>query len=165
MTGKHLANKHQTDSLPVRFSGKEGTEELCFRLFCYTGAIIYHFNRGRSDCTDYNPTLLDRSFGCMFDAFRSIPAGKSVHHSFVSGLLMHTYNMLQIADFLSGLYAEIIDRSLLLTGTLLHDFAKDSQALCELSAFSLTARGALLEIRADGKTGFAWCRGGIRNET
>ena len=41
----------------------------------------------------------------------------------------------------------------------------DSQALCELSAFSLTARGALLEIRADGKTGFAWCRGGIRNET
>ncbi len=53
MTGKHLANKHQTDSLPVRFSGKEGTEELCFSLFCYTGAIIYHFNRGRSDCTDY----------------------------------------------------------------------------------------------------------------
>ena len=127
MTGKHLANKHQTDSLPVRFGGKEGTEELCFSLFCYTGAIIYHFNRGRSDCTDYNPTLLDRSFGCMFDAFRSIPAGKSVHHSFVSGLLMHTYNMLQIADFLSGLYAEIIDRSLLLTGTLLHDFAKERE--------------------------------------
>ena len=35
MTGKHLANKHQTDSLPVRFSGKEGTEELCFSLFLY----------------------------------------------------------------------------------------------------------------------------------
>lgn len=41
----------------------------------------------------------------------------------------------------------------------------DSQALCELSAFSLTARGALLEIRADGRTGLAWCRGGIQNET
>lgn len=41
----------------------------------------------------------------------------------------------------------------------------DSQALCEISAFSLTARGELLEIRADGKMGFAWCRGGIRNET
>ena len=44
------------------------------------------------------------------DAFRSIPAAKSVHHS-----------------FLSGLYGEIIDRSLLLTGTLLHDFAKEKE--------------------------------------
>ena len=58
------------------------------------------------------------------DAFRSIPAAKSVHHSFLSGLLMHTSNMLRLADFLSGLYDEIIDRSLLLTGTLLHDMAK-----------------------------------------
>lgn len=61
------------------------------------------------------------------DAFRSIPAAKSVHHSFLSGLLMHTSNMLKMADFLAGLYAEIIDRSLLLTGTLLHDFAKERE--------------------------------------
>ena len=61
------------------------------------------------------------------DAFRSIPAAKSVHHSFLSGLLMHTSNMLRLADFLSGLYDEIIDRSLLLTGTLLHDFAKEKE--------------------------------------
>jgi len=49
------------------------------------------------------------------DAFRSIPAAKSVHHSFLSGLLMHTSNMLRLADFLAGLYGEIIDRSLLLS--------------------------------------------------
>ena len=61
------------------------------------------------------------------DAFRSIPAAKSVHHSFLSGLLMHTSNMLRLADFLAGLYGEIIDRSLLLTGTLLHDFAKEKE--------------------------------------
>ena len=61
------------------------------------------------------------------DAFRSIPAAKSVHHSFLSGLLMHTLNMLRLADYLSGLYAGIIDRSLLLTGTLLHDFAKERE--------------------------------------
>lgn len=59
------------------------------------------------------------------EAFRSIPAAKSVHHSFLSGLLMHTCNMLKLADFLSGLYPDVIDRSLLLTGTLLHDFAKE----------------------------------------
>lgn len=61
------------------------------------------------------------------DAFRRIPAGKTVHHSFLSGLLMHTYNMLRAADFLAELYPEVIDRSLLLTGTLLHDFAKERE--------------------------------------
>ena len=55
---------------------------------------------------------------------RDIPAAKSVHHSFLHGLLMHTYHMLRLADFLAGLYADTVDRSLLLAGTLLHDFAK-----------------------------------------
>ena len=68
-------------------------------------------------------TMLQRHL----EAFRQIPAAKSVHHSFLSGLLMHTSNMLKMADFLAGIYAEIIDRSLLLTGTLLHDFAKERE--------------------------------------
>lgn len=58
------------------------------------------------------------------DAFARIPAAKSVHHAFLHGLLMHTSHMLKIADFLSGLYAGVVDRSLLLCGTLLHDFEK-----------------------------------------
>ena len=74
------------------------------------------------------------------DAFRRIPAGKSVHHSFLSGLLMHTYNMLRTADFLAGLYPEVIDRSLLLTGTLLHDFGKEREFafsdLCIVTEYS-----------------------------
>ena len=60
-------------------------------------------------------------------AFRTIPAAKSVHHSFLSGLLMHTLNMLRLADFLSAQYADTVNRSLLLTGTLLHDFAKEQE--------------------------------------
>ena len=36
------------------------------------------------------------------DDFLRIPAAKSVHHSFLGGLLMHTANMLQVADFLAG---------------------------------------------------------------
>lgn len=55
---------------------------------------------------------------------KSIPAAKSVHHGFLNGLLMHTAYMLQTADFLAGMYESVIDRSLLLAGTLLHDFAK-----------------------------------------
>jgi len=60
-------------------------------------------------------------------AFRAIPAAKSVHHGFLSGLLMHTLNMLRLADFLSAQYADTVNRSLLLTGTLLHDFAKERE--------------------------------------
>ena len=63
-------------------------------------------------------------------AFSVWPAAKSVHHSFVSGLMMHTFNMLKLADFLAGQYAEVIDRDLLLTGTLLHDFAKTQELAC-----------------------------------
>ena len=66
-------------------------------------------------------TMLERHL----ETFASIPAAKSVHHSFLSGLLMHTANMMAMADFLSGQYASVIDRSLLLTGTLLHAFAKE----------------------------------------
>ena len=55
------------------------------------------------------------------------PAAKSVHHAFLGGLLKHTANMVKIADFLAGMYPETIDRSLLLTGTLLHDFAKERE--------------------------------------
>lgn len=69
---------------------------------------------------------------CMLDrhinSFGRIPAAKSVHHSFLSGLLMHTSNMLRIADFLaSDIYPETVNRDLLLAGTLLHDFAKEKE--------------------------------------
>ena len=56
--------------------------------------------------------------------FRDIPGGKSVHHGFLHGLLMHTINMARAADGLAELYADVIDRDLLVAGTLLHDIAK-----------------------------------------
>lgn len=55
--------------------------------------------------------------------FRLIPAAKSVHHGFVGGLLMHTSYMMQAACFYADLYP-VVNYSLLLAGTLLHDFCK-----------------------------------------
>lgn len=60
-------------------------------------------------------------------SFEKIPAAKSVHHAFLSGLLMHTSGMLRIADFLADLYGDVVDRSLLLAGTLLHDMMKEEE--------------------------------------
>lgn len=78
------------------------------------------------------------------EAFRTIPAAKSVHHSFLSGLLMHTWTMLQAADRLAGLYGDIVDRSLLLAGTLLHDFLKAEE-------FSFSDLGLVTEYSVRGQ--------------
>ena len=79
-------------------------------------------------------------------AFSVWPAAKSVHHGFVSGLLMHTYNMMKLSDFLAARYPEVIDRDLLVAGTLLHDFAKTQEYACsQLGLISdFTVKGQLL---------------------
>ncbi len=79
-------------------------------------------------------------------AFSVWPAAKSVHHSFVSGLMMHTYNMLKLADFLAGQYKEVIDRDLLIAGTLLHDFAKTQEYACSQLGLvtDFTVKGQLI---------------------
>jgi len=77
---------------------------------------------------DYR-AICDTMLNRHLETFSSIPAAKSVHHAFRSGLLMHTANMLRMADFLAGEYADFVDRSLLLAGTLLHDMAKEKEFL------------------------------------
>ena len=80
-----------------------------------------------ADYRRFSEAMLDRHLA----AFGKLPAAKNVHHSFLSGLLMHTSSMLRIADFLaSEIYPNIVNRSLLLTGTLLHDFAKEKEYAC-----------------------------------
>jgi len=78
------------------------------------------------------------------EALQAIPAAKSVHHSFRGGLLMHTYTMLRAADSLSQLYGDIVDRSLLLAGTLLHDFAKAEE-------FCFSSLGLVTEYSVKGQ--------------
>ena len=78
------------------------------------------------------------------DDFCRYPAAKSMHHGFVSGLLMHTLSMLRLADRIAGLYPEVIDRDLLLTGTLLHDFAKARE-------FELSPLGLVADYSAEGQ--------------
>lgn len=78
------------------------------------------------------------------DAFRTIPAAKSIHHGFVGGLLMHTANMLRIADHLASLYGHVVDRDLLLTGVLCHDIAKDTE-------FAFSSAGLVTDYTVAGR--------------
>jgi len=91
---------------------------------------------------DYRAVTLDmiERYGSLV---RSIPAAKSVHHAFLHGLLMHTLNMARTADFLSELYYDTVDRSLLLAGTILHDFAKCRE-------FTLSPLGVVVDYSPAG---------------
>ena len=76
--------------------------------------------------------------------FQQIPAAKSVHHGFLRGLLMHTVDMLTMAEFLAAQYRAVIDRDLLLAGTLLHDFAKEQE-------FSFSELGLVTDYSTKGQ--------------
>lgn len=61
------------------------------------------------------------------ETLKKIPAAKSVHHSFLNGLLMHTADMMETAKHLARQHEDVVDGDLLLAGTLLHDFAKSRE--------------------------------------
>lgn len=74
--------------------------------------------------------------------FKFHSAAKSVHHSFVGGLLEHTLNVTKICDFYANMYP-VLQRDLLLAGAIFHDIGK----LEELSVFpenDYTDEGQLL---------------------
>ncbi len=74
--------------------------------------------------------------------FKEHSAAKTVHHSFISGLLEHTLSVTRICDFYSKNYP-FLDRDLLISAGLLHDIGKTR----ELSAFpknEYTDEGQLL---------------------
>lgn len=52
-----------------------------------------------------------------------VPAARVIHHSYISGLLEHCFELLFLARPLLDLYPEI-DRDLLIAGILLHDIGK-----------------------------------------
>ena len=60
-----------------------------------------------TDFRKISEVMLDRHLA----AFGKLPAAKNVHHSFLSGLLMHTSSMLRIADFLATeIYPTVVNR-------------------------------------------------------
>lgn len=56
-------------------------------------------------------------------SFRSGSAAKSVHHSFVGGLLEHTLSVANMCEYIAKHYP-VVNHDLLITGALLHDIGK-----------------------------------------
>lgn len=75
-------------------------------------------------------------------AFKNHSAAKSVHHSFIGGLLEHTLSVTRLCDYYAVNYG-VINRDLLLTAAMFHDMGK----VKEISAFPIndyTDEGNLL---------------------
>ncbi len=58
-----------------------------------------------------------------YEKYIHVPAGKSWHHSYISGLLEHTLEIIKICDLMSTFHKEI-KRDLLICGAIFHDFGK-----------------------------------------
>ena len=110
----------------------------------YRGApqVTVHRIRLAEENDDYR-ALCQEMLSRYGKQFRLIPAAKSMHHGFVGGLLMHTAYMVRAACFYAKLYPAL-DRSLLLSGTLLHD-------LCKCEEFVTSPLGLVAEYSVKGQ--------------
>jgi len=86
--------------------------------------LMGRFNLMVDSVSDEDCKILLNYFINKFkDKLYDAPAATSVHHEFASGLLMHSLFMAETCEFIAHKY-DNIDRDLLITGALLHDFGK-----------------------------------------
>lgn len=78
----------------------------------------------------------------FFKSFCGHSAAKSVHHSFVGGLLEHTLGVVKLCDYFSRQYP-ILNRDLLITAAMFHDIGKTKE-LSEFPANDYTDDGQLI---------------------
>ncbi len=93
---------------------------------------------------EYLHALLDSFFGdkAFMTIFYGHSAAKSIHHSFVGGLLEHTLAVVRLCDYMANAYPAL-KRDLLITAAMLHDVGK-TQELSDFPVNEYTDDGQLL---------------------
>lgn len=80
--------------------------------------------------------------GSSYEKYKRVPAGKAWHHAYIHGLLEHTLEIIRICDLMSDIHPEI-NRDLIVSGAILHDFGKTEELNYETD-FEYTDKGKLL---------------------
>lgn len=94
-------------------------EEMYAKLISYIDSVK----------NPYLNSLLKKMFvedTVLVNKFKKSSAAKSVHHSFVGGLLQHTLAVTNLCDYYSTQYA-MLNRDLLITAAICHDVAKTKE--------------------------------------
>lgn len=87
--------------------------------------------------------LLNKVFtGDNLKKYIRTPAGKGWHHAYIHGLLEHTLEIIRICELMFRIHPQV-NRDLLITGALLHDFGKTEELSYE-SSFDYTDKGKLI---------------------
>lgn len=76
-------------------------------------------------------------------SFKTSPCAKSHHHNYLGGLLEHTFSVVVICRTMAKLYPSL-DKELLLTGAILHDFGKTRSYKVDV-LIDLSAEGGLYD--------------------
>ncbi len=84
------------------------------------------------------------------EAFKRSSAAVSMHHNYLSGLLYHTYRMIQEAWYACRVY-ERLDKELMICATALHDIGKITcYETTDVGDSAVTVVGRLLDHAAEG---------------
>lgn len=101
------------------------------------------FDRIDKISTESLRSLIKNIFsGENFEKFSLVPAGKSWHHAYLHGLIEHTLEIIKICDLMCDLHTEL-NRDLLISGAMLHDFGKTEELKLE-PGFEYTDKGKLI---------------------
>lgn len=76
------------------------------------------------------------------EKYIKVPAGKGWHHAYIHGLLEHTLEIIKICELMCTIHP-VINRDLLISGALLHDFGKTEELTFE-SVFDYSDKGKLI---------------------
>ena len=84
----------------------------------------------------------------LMKKFKNAPAAMKLHHSYIGGLIEHTYTMLKVADSILSLYPQV-QADLVRAGIFLHDIGKTEELEYDM-VFSYTDSGQLIGHIAQG---------------
>ncbi|MFC2103470.1 3'-5' exoribonuclease YhaM family protein [Bacteroidota bacterium] len=127
---KESDNISPTDFLPKSIHNSDEMESV----------LIARINKINNS---FLKTLLKNIFsGERMNLFKNAPAGKSWHHGYIHGLIEHTLEIVKLCDLMCDFHNEL-NRDLLVSGALLHDFGK-TEELSYDSAFEYTDKGKLV---------------------
>ncbi|HBT19912.1 MAG TPA: metal-dependent phosphohydrolase [Peptococcaceae bacterium] len=92
----------------------------------------------------YINELLNKLFDNAFKGkFCAAPGGKKIHHAYRGGLLEHTVEVASIAENLTHIFPDFLNKDLLIAGALLHDIGKTLEYDVESLSFQKTLKGKL----------------------
>lgn len=132
----------------IRMAEKEEIDENDFFTIVPLGIdywhnMLIHYAELITDKNCKNLTdefINDEEF---MSVFSRTPAGVSVHHHYIGGLLEHTVNIMAQASIIADNHKSIINKNLLITGAFLHDVGKTREIHCEMGK-EYTTEGKLL---------------------